>query len=177
MRRLTRRALLRATAAAACAVGGVASVARLANATATPPADQRATLGNLTLVARANPWQLSLLDPNGQTLWDEDLNQPLGYMTQDGQVHRAQRLTGFSQLGPDAVRILAETDDPTMPPITIDVRSISDGALHMSVTPDPSTNATSVLGGISTQPDERFVGFGERFDGVNQRGRKLDVWA
>jgi len=178
--RLTRRALLRASAAAACAIGGAASIARLASATPTPPevaTDQRVTLGNLTLIVRASPWQLSLLDPNGQTLWDEDLNQTLGYTTPDGQVYRAQRLKSFTQVGSDAVRLLADTGDPTAAPLAVEVTRITDGALRMTVTPDPAISASRVMGGISTQSDERFVGFGERFDGVNQRGRKVDVWA
>jgi hypothetical protein len=34
-----------------------------------------------------------------------------------------------------------------------------------------------MLGSVLATPDERFVGFGERFTGVDQRGRAVDVWA
>ena len=182
MAHLSRRAFIRITASAVASVGAIASVARLAAATprtgeAGPPGDQQISLAGLTLVVRANPWQLSLLDPNGQTLWDEDLNQTVGFTTQDGQVRRAQRLTSFTQPTPDAVRLVAETDDPAGGSITIEVNALITGALRMTITPDASVSAASMLGAFTTPPDERYVGFGERFDGVNQRGRTVDVWA
>jgi alpha-glucosidase (family GH31 glycosyl hydrolase) len=39
------------------------------------------------------------------------------------------------------------------------------------------SSVTAVQGGFEAPPDERFVGLGERFDSVNQRGRTVDVWA
>ena len=98
--------------------------------------------------------------PAGRGRSPVDGRQPYG--TADGQVHRAQRLNSFRQLSAEAVRILADADDPAAPPIVVEVRTITDGALRMTITPDPSVNATSTLGGISTRSDERFVGFGER---------------
>jgi alpha-glucosidase (family GH31 glycosyl hydrolase) len=171
---------VRITASAVASVGAIASVAHLAGATPKPverQTDQQISLGGLTLVVRANPWQLSLLDPNGQTLWDEDLNQTLGFTTADGQLFRAQRLASFSQLSADAVRLIAATDDPAGGTIGVDVTTVLAGALRMTITPDITPTATAVLGGFTSPADERLVGFGERFDGVNQRGRRLDTWA
>src|SRR5258708_4029317 len=96
---LTRRAFL---ALGAVAVGTVSGLAGMAGAaTRDRPTDRQVALGDLTLVIRADPWRLSLLDPAGETLWDEAPDQTLGYRTVDGQVWRALRLASFNTLGPE----------------------------------------------------------------------------
>ena len=35
----------------------------------------------------------------------------------------------------------------------------------------------AISGAFMSPADERFVGFGERFDSVNQRGRSVEMWA
>jgi alpha-glucosidase (family GH31 glycosyl hydrolase) len=172
---LTRRELLALGAVALGAVGGVAGIAGAAP-NRERPGDQQVTLGGLTLVVRADPWQMSLLDPNGQTLWDEAADQTIGYQTSDGNQRRARRLASFTVVSTDVVHMAAETDDPAGP-ISIEVRALGPSALRMTVTPDTAATVTSLGGAFASPSDERFVGFGERFDAVNQRGKSVDVWA
>ena len=173
--RVTRRAFLALGAVAIGAVGGLAGIAGAA--IRVRPTDQRVALGDLTLVMRANPWHLSLLGPDGVTLWDEPPDQPLGFKTFDGQVRRARRLASFNVLGTDTVQLVAETDDPGGAAISIEVRSLDRRTLRMTIIPDASSRVAAVLGGFTTTPEEHFVGFGERFDSVDQRGRVVDSWA
>lgn len=173
---LTRRAFLALGAVALGAVGGLAGIAGAAPSR-DRPGDQRVALGNLTLLVSADPWRLALLGPDGQPLWDEAPEQTIGYRTTDGQVHRAQRLASFNLVSTDVVQLAAETDDPNSGAISLDVRAIAPGVLRMTVIPDTSASVASVLGGFVSSEDEHFVGLGERFDTVDQRGRTVENWA
>jgi alpha-glucosidase (family GH31 glycosyl hydrolase) len=172
---LTRREFLALGAVALGAVGGLAGIAGAAP-NRDRPGDQQVTLGGLTLVVRSDPWQMSLLDPNGQTLWDEAADQTIGYQTSDGNQRRARRLASFNVVSTDVVQMAAETDDPAGA-ISIEVRALGPNALRMTVIPDTAATVTSLGGAFASPSDERFVGFGERFDAVNQRGKTVDMWA
>jgi alpha-glucosidase (family GH31 glycosyl hydrolase) len=174
-KRLTRRAFLAFGAVAIGAVGGLAGIAGAA--IRERPPDQRVSLGDFTLLVRADPWRLSLLGPDGATLWEEAEGQLLGFRTPDGQIHRARRLASFNVISTDTVQLVAETDDPNGAAISLEVRGLRPGTLRMTVIPDVGSHVAGIVGGFKTGPDERFVGFGERFDGVNQRGRVVDTWA
>ena len=66
-------------------VGALAGVANVTGAISRArPADQAHTLGELTLVVRADPWQMTLRAPNGEVLWQESLDQTLSYRTTEG---------------------------------------------------------------------------------------------
>jgi alpha-D-xyloside xylohydrolase len=173
---LTRRAFLVLGAVALGAVGGLAGIAG-ASPSRERPADQRVSLGNLTLLIAADPWRLSLVAPDGQTLWEEAPDQTIGYRTADGQLHRAQRLASFNLVSSDVVQFVAETDDPDGGAISVEARTLSPGALRITLIPDTSAQIASLLGGFVSAADEHFVGFGERFDGVDQRGHKVEMWA
>lgn len=170
---LTRRQFLALAAVALGAVGGLVSPAGVS---ADPPGDQRIRLAGLTLVVRADPWRLSLLDPGGQTVWDEAADQTIGYRTTDGDLHQARRLASFNVVSAEVVQMVAETDDPGGA-LSIEVRALAPGALRLTVTPNTQATVASVGGAFMSPPDERFVGFGERFDAVNQRGKTVDMWA
>src|SRR5689334_16504576 len=120
---LTRRAFLALGAVALGAVGGLAGIAGAAPGR-DRPGDQRITLGGLTLAVTSDPWQLSLLGSDGQTVWQEAPDQTLAYRTVDGQLHRAQRLTSFNVVSTDVVQLAAETDDPAGGAISIEVRRL-----------------------------------------------------
>jgi alpha-glucosidase (family GH31 glycosyl hydrolase) len=173
---LTRRTFLALGAVALGAAAGVAGIAGAATS-ANPPTDRQVSLGELSLRVRADPWRLSLLDQDQNTLWDEAQDQTIGYRTADGQVHRAHRLASFNLVGTNVAQMVVETDDPSGATISIEARALTNGAIRLTVIPDVSANAASMIGGLTAQQDERFVGFGERFDGVNQRGRTLETWA
>ena len=174
-RQVTRRTFLALGALALGATGGLAGLAGAASRQR--PGDQRITLGDLTLVLGADPWRLSLEGPAGEPLWREAADQTLGYRTIDGQLHRARRLASITSIGLDAYQLIAETDDPAGGAIALEIRALGPRALRMSVTPDSLSPVGALQGGFEALPDERLVGLGERFDGVNQRGRLVDVWA
>jgi alpha-glucosidase (family GH31 glycosyl hydrolase) len=175
LRPITRRAFLVLGAAAIGAVGGVAVSVR-ATSSGSRPGDQRLALGDLTLVVRADPWRLLLLDPNGQTLLDEG-DQTLGYRTADGNTYRARRLTSINPMNATTVQMEAETDDRAGGSISVEAQSIAPRTLRVTVTPDTPAAVSSMVGGFATDADEHFVGLGERFDAVNQRGNTVDTWA
>jgi alpha-glucosidase (family GH31 glycosyl hydrolase) len=172
---LTRRAFLVVGALALGTVGGLAGIMRVASRER--PTDQRIPLGELTLVVRADPWRLSLLGPAGQLVWDEAADQTLGYQTDAGQMYRARRLASVGTIGTGAVQLVAETDDPAGGAITVEVLVLGPRAFRLTVVPDASAHVAGVDGAFMSPTDERLVGFGERFDGVNQRGRSVDMWA
>lgn len=162
-------------AAALGALGGVAGFAR--SASNERPVDQRLTFGDLTLVVRADPWRMSLLGPDGMPLWDEVADQTLGYRTTDGRDIRAQRLASITPTGEGSFQLVAETDDPSGGAITLEVRQLGPRMLRLTIVPDTIEAVASIGGAITSPADERFVGFGERFDSVNQRGRAVEMWA
>jgi alpha-glucosidase (family GH31 glycosyl hydrolase) len=174
-RPLTRRALLALGALALGAVGGLAGIAGAA--VRERPTDQRIRLGDLVLLVRADPWRLSLLGPAGEVVWEEPADQTIAYRTTDGKTFRARRLTYFATVGDGLAQLVAETDDPSGGVITLEVRVLGPRMFRLTVIPDSAAPIAAVGGALVSSPDERFVGFGERFDGVNQRGRTLDMWA
>jgi alpha-D-xyloside xylohydrolase len=174
-RPLTRRAFL---ALGAVGLGAIAGLADLAGAASRDrPSDQRITLGDLTLLLEADPWRLSLVGPAQETLWEEVAGETLGYRTQDGQIRRARRLASMTTIGDQAYQLVAETDDPAGGAISVEIRALGPRALRLSITPDSPSPVVGVHGAFAATAAERFVGLGERFDGVNQRGRIVDVWA
>jgi len=172
---LTRRAFLAVGAVALGTAGGLAGLAGAVSRKG--PADQRVALGDFTLLARADPWRLSVIGPAGEMLWQEPADQTLGYRTTDGQIRRARRLTGFGITGDNSVQLVAETDDPSGGALSVEIRVFGPRTLRMTVIPDTASQVASIVGAFVSPSNERFVGLGERFDGVNQRGRVVDMWA
>jgi alpha-glucosidase (family GH31 glycosyl hydrolase) len=172
---LTRRALLALGAVTLGTIGGLANI--VGAVSRERPSNQRIPLGDLVLVARADPWRLTLLDPLGQVVWDEAPDQTLGYQTDAGQTYRAKHLASFGSIGDGAVQLVAETDDPAGGAIVVEVRLVGPRAFRLIVIPDSTARVTAVSGAFASPADERLVGLGERFDGVNQRGRQVELWA
>ncbi|MDQ6670373.1 MAG: hypothetical protein M3069_06415, partial [Chloroflexota bacterium] len=173
-RPLSRRAFLAIAAVALGAVGGIAGTLRSSHRRAD---DQRIPLGDLTLVVRADPWRMSLLGPSGELVWEEATDGTLGYRTNDGHLYRARRLTSAASTGGGEVQLIAETDDPAGGAIIVEARALGSRSFRLTVNPDSAAGILAVAGAFMSPPAERFVGFGERFDSVNQRGRQVEIWA
>src|ERR1051326_7894794 len=173
---LTRRAFLALGAVALGAVGGLAGIA-VAQPSRDRPGDQRIAIGTFTLNVSADPWRMTLLGPDGQSLWEEAPDQTLGYRTADGRVRRARRLASVNVVSTDVAQLVAETDDPAGGALSLEVRSLLPGAMRITLIPDTPEQIASMLGGFVASSDEHFVGLGERFDGVDQRGRAVEMWA
>ncbi len=173
--RLSRRAVL---VLAALAVGTTAGLARKAGVSSQqPPIDQRIGLGDLTLVVQADPWHLSVHGPSGEIVWDEAPDETLNYTTVDGHTRHAVRLTSIADLGEGGMQLVAETDEPAGGAIAVHIRALGQRTFRMLVTANSTSDVVSVGGAVMSSPDEHFVGFGERFDGVDQRGHSVEMWA
>jgi alpha-D-xyloside xylohydrolase len=174
-RQLSRRAFL---VLAGAAVGAIAGLAEMTGGSRPPrPTDQRISLGELTLVVQADPWRLSLHGPSGDVVWDEAADETLGYQTVDGHTPRAQRLASVGNFGEGGVQLVAETDEPGAGAIAVEVHTLGPRTFRMRITPNSATEVVSVGGAFVSSLEERFVGFGERFDSVDQRGRSVEIWA
>ncbi len=172
---LSRRAFLGVGAGLIGALAGVASIT--VGVSRARPNNQTHVLGELMLLAQSDPWRLSLLGPDGSVLWEESLDQTLSYRTADGQTFRARRMASCTGIGGGAIQMVAETDDPLGGAIALEIRPLGPRAFRLLITPDTQRTVAGVGGAFETTADERFVGFGERFDRVEQRGRAVDMWA
>ncbi|GAC1314725.1 MAG: hypothetical protein NVSMB2_04660 [Chloroflexota bacterium] len=173
---ITRRALL---VAGAVSVGTALGLARLSRFRASPaqPSDQRIALGDLTLAVRADPWNMSVLAPDGSVMWAEPQDQPLGFTTTDGRPAWAQRLISVQTLSDGGVHLVAQAQGVDASALIVEVRALSPRSFRLTVTPDTPASVDSVSGALTCTPDEHLVGLGERFDAVDQRGLAPDVWA
>jgi alpha-D-xyloside xylohydrolase len=141
------------------------------------PQPARVPLGDLTLEVDAEPWRMRLLGPTGAPLWEEAADGAVGFQTADGVWRRARMLRSIEPLADGGTRLVATTDDPGARDIVIDARSVNSRSARLSIAPLGDEPVQRVGGSLLTPADEHFVGFGERFTGVNQRGTRLEVWA
>src|SRR6266851_6379283 len=174
-RQVSRRAFLVLGGAALGAIAGLAEIT--GGSRQQRPEEQRISLGEMTLVVQADPWRMSLRGPSGEVVWDEAADDTLGYQTLDGHTRRAVRLLSVANVGDDGVQLVAETDEPAAGAIVVEVLALGPRTFRLRVTPNSTSEVASVGGALISPPDERFVGFGERFDGVDQRGRRVETWA
>jgi alpha-D-xyloside xylohydrolase len=137
----------------------------------------RIALGELTLEITADPWHLRLLGPTGHTLWEEAPDASVGFQTTDGVWRRARALQSIQPLPGGGTRIVATTDDPVGRTIEILAHSVNSRSVRLSVIVVGDEPVKRVGGSVLAPPDERLVGLGERFTGVNQRGKHVDIWA
>src|SRR6266851_5292130 len=174
-RQLSRRAFLVLGGAALGAIAGLAEITVISHQQR--PEEQRISLGEMTLVVEVDPWRMSLRGPSGEVVWDEAADDTLSYQTLDGHTRRAVRLLSVANVGDDGVQLVAETDEPAAGAIVVEVLALGPRTFRLRVTPNSTSEVASVGGALISPPDERFVGFGERFDGVDQRGRRVETWA
>ncbi|MBA2448256.1 MAG: DUF2079 domain-containing protein [Chloroflexi bacterium] len=154
-----------------------------AEATAAPQPDAtEIRLGELTARVEHDPWRLALLDPTGRPFWqpmadsDEGPAGPFGYRDAAGNSWRLTALLDVVQT-PAATRLLAATDEPNGRTVSIELSSVGPRAVRISLEPSSRAWIAAFRGALALRPDERLLGFGERFDGVNQRGRMVRTWA
>ncbi|HYU18938.1 MAG TPA: DUF2079 domain-containing protein [Chloroflexota bacterium] len=140
-------------------------------------------LGELTAQIEQDPWRLSLLGPDGTRFWHEaplesrgDRLGPLGYRDAAGNRWHLVRLLDVAPTA-DGVRVAAATDEPNGRTAAIELRSLGPRVVRMSFTLSDSSQIAALGGAFVVRPDERFLGFGERFDGVDQRGRIVWNWS
>ncbi|MFN0072989.1 MAG: hypothetical protein ACKVVP_16005, partial [Chloroflexota bacterium] len=141
------------------------------------PASQKLAFGELTVEIAAEPWRLKLLSSAGEILWEEAPGETVGFQSVDGIWRRARRLQSLQVLPDGSARMIAATDDPDGRTIELMVRSITVRSARFTVGVSDQQGVQRIGGTLIAAADERFVGLGERFTGVNQRGKQVDIWA
>jgi sulfoquinovosidase len=141
-------------------------------------ADADVASGPLRASVTADPWHLSITDGSGGLVLSENRglgNGPsgtLGFRTALGWFHTTRVASGGMQGGSYVAEL--DTTDPTR-------------GIHLRIDPDregiigltasvtgPPAGVTAVGIGFDSRPSERFLGFGERSDAVDQRGRAVE---
>jgi alpha-D-xyloside xylohydrolase len=144
---------------------------------------EKVGLGELTMRIERDPWRLSLLDPTGQPFWSEidpvaadGLLGPLSYRDAAGDRWRLTRVTDIERT-PSGVRLLAATDEPNGRTAHLDLDSLGPRTVRLSFALSDPSWVAAIGQAVEAAADERFLGFGERFGSLDQRGRLLQTWA
>ncbi len=151
-----------------------------------PPSTDERTLelriGELVARVERDPWRMTLLDPLERPFWrgrgvDSAVPPaPFGYRDAAGAWWRLTRLISHQSAG-DTVRLVAATDEPNGRTAQIELRSLGPRTVRVTFSLSDPSWVASVSQSVEVAHDERFLGFGERFDGVDQRGRRIELWA
>lgn len=161
------------------------AVGVVALAIAQPAAAVRvADAGALTASASSDPWALQLTRAGGAKVLDEypgtgsSPSGTLGFRTAGGVWHHATRALNL-HVGrngkPSTARL--ETDDPTH---RIDVQIGAGGAGVISLKADlvgPSGDVDAIGIAFRSRTGERYMGFGERSNAVDQRGNVVEDYS
>jgi len=151
---------------------------------AKPPTDAdtiAVTLGELTVRVEREPLRVTVLDARERVIWqaagsDDGAVGPFELTDRSGTRSSLTRVREFTRLD-DGVRLVVETDAPDGRTATLELRGVGGRAVRIGIAPSDADAVTRVGGAVVAEPDERFLGFGERFDGVDQRGRVVRTWA
>ena len=154
------------------AAAGLAAVAALA-APAAAAAKPEVDAGALRAEVAAGPWHLELTDDRGRPVLSESRsNDPsapgaLGFRTAAGWTH-ATRVIDSSRSKRSFLATLATTDPART--LSIRLRPGAEGVISLDVSVTPDTGVEAVGVGFGAREGERYLGFGERSNAVDQRG-------
>ena len=133
-------------------------------------ADERVDAAPLTATVAGDPWRITFEDARGLLL-AEHPDLTIGF-TVGGARFRAMRATDLRRDG-DAVVATLATNDPAGRTIAVRVRRDGDGIV--AVRADVSGAAvTRTAVGFGAADGERYLGFGERSNAVDQRGNTVE---
>ncbi len=137
--------------------------------------------GALRAVVHEDPWRLELLDGSGRVVLSEATGTgvgpdgTLGFRTA-GVWRHATRVVSSRREGPAYAAVLATTD----PLRQIEIRLAPDNegvlALDATVTGAATADVDGIGMGFAAAPDERYLGFGERSNAVDQRGNVVESY-
>jgi alpha-glucosidase (family GH31 glycosyl hydrolase) len=163
---------MRRALAAALAVGGLALLA---------PTSQAKTVldaGPLQARVTASPWHLELVDQNGKRVLSElsatgaGPSGTLGFRTASGWQHATAVLS--STEGKRAYTAQLATTDPSRT-IGLRLSRSEKGVIALSAIVSGSNPQPDAVGiGFSAPKDERYFGFGERSNAVDQAGETVE---
>jgi alpha-glucosidase (family GH31 glycosyl hydrolase) len=145
--------------------------------TACPGAAEASTVvdaGSLRARVASDRWGLTLVDARGRTVLAEDPAQALGFQS-GGTWHRATAVISASSRSHRYSAELA-TDDPAGRRLSVVIRRSSEGVISLDARVSGSAGgAIEALGiGFGARAGERYLGFGERSNSVDQRGNVVE---
>ena len=161
----------------------VAAVATIAVLLAAPGslAAETVEAGPLRAVVDADAWRMTFTDAGGRTVLAEDPSTgsgpagTLGFRTQSGWRH-ATRVVEARRDGPAYLARVATTD-PLGRRLAVRIEPASDGVIRVTARVVGDTSDVTALGvGFGAVPGERFLGFGERSNAVDQRGNTVETF-
>ena len=141
-------------------------------------ADERVDSGPLSARIGADPWSLVLRGIAGDGALREDGGLgstslgTLGFEDAAGW-HHATRVVSSSAAG-DAAELTLATNDPLGRTLEVSVEPDREGVIRLRATVRGAPGATATGIGFGAASDERFFGFGERSNAVDQRGNQVD---
>ena len=143
-----------------------------------PGAAAQVSSGPLRANLTPDPWRLSLTDAAGSSILREHTglgsgpSGTLGFRTAGGWFHATRVLAG-GQAGA-AFEADLETTDPTRG-IHVRLAPDGEGLIRLTASVTGSTAGVTAIGmGFEARPDERYLGFGERSNAVDQRGNEVE---
>ena len=136
--------------------------------------------GSLRARTTAEPWSLAFTDPGGAAVLSEYPGTGLGpsgtvgFSTPAGWFH-ATRVTEQHREGAAYVARLATTD-PLGRSVDLRIEPAGEGVIrvHAAVSGVATADVTATGIGFGARRDERYVGFGERSNAVDQRGNTVE---
>ena len=170
--------MTRARAVLAAAVLGAALLAAAA-----APAAAAETVGSGALAARVDldPWQLELVQPDGPTLSEARSTGTgpagtLGFRTATGWWHATRALS--SSRDASGLTVELATTDPLGRRLGVRIEPSGEGGIGVTaaVTGGDSGGVEAVGIGFEAAAGERYLGFGERSNAVDQRGREVESY-
>jgi alpha-glucosidase (family GH31 glycosyl hydrolase) len=123
--------------------------------------------GSLRAVVTANPWQVTFTDRLGHAVLREHAG--LRFQTDSGTWHATKAISVRRDGGRLIARLATTHPDRTM---TVTIGPAADGVLDLRAAVDGAATGYGIA--FDASPGERFLGFGERSNAVDQRGNVVE---
>ena len=144
----------------------------------TPTVSAQVASGALRGDVTGDPWNLALTDGSGRTVLSENRGLgagptgTLGFNTVGGWSHATRVASGGMQGGAFVAQL--DTTDPTRG-IQVRIEPDRDGVIRLTASViGPAAGVTAIGIGFDVRSGERFLGFGERSNAVDQRGNEVE---
>ena len=147
---------------------------------ASPAAAEAATIdaGSLRARTASDPWRLDFVDGAGRSVLREAARRDLGpsgtlgFRTAAGWFH-ATRVVSERRDGRAYVATLA-TSDPLGRRLSVRIERDAEGVIRLRARGGPTAGVTATGIGFDARDGERYLGFGERSNAVDQRGNAVE---
>ena len=134
--------------------------------------------GQLHAGVEPDPWHLTITDGSGHAVLSENRGLgtgptgTLGFSTATGWFHATRVISGGMQGGAYVAQL--ETTDPARG-IQVRLEPDREGVIGLTASVTGSTVGVTAMGiGFDSRAGERYLGFGERSNAVDQRGNAVE---